>query len=131
MPIISIIDKDSGIVHTTFEGYVSLTEIMDNITSLINRPDFVPGLKGISDLRYCSIDLHSADIKKIADLIITYSARIGPSKTAVVVSHDAVYGMTRMFQVFVDNTSLDIAIFRDLKKALQWLGIDNAPNDKS
>jgi hypothetical protein len=67
--------------------------------------------------------MSSADIKRIADLIIKYRDKIGQSKAAIVISKDVTFGMARMFQVFVEQSSIDIAIFRNMEEALRWLGV--------
>ena len=61
----------------------------------------------------------SADVRKIADLMIEYQSKIGRSKTAVVVSKDVTFGMTRVFQEFSEQSSIETAIFRDMDEALQ------------
>lgn len=122
MPITFRIDKESGIVHTTIDGSASTDEIVDGLKSIMNHPDFKPGLNGIADLRNSDMEVFSADVKRIANLLIEYRNKIGPSKTAVVVSKDVTFGMTRVFQVFAEQSSIETAIFRDRDEALQWLG---------
>jgi hypothetical protein len=130
MPITFRIDKESGIVYTTINGRTNTDEIVESLENLLNNPDFKPGLNGIADLRNSEMDTFSADVKRIAGLMIEYRNKIGPSKTAVVISKDVTFGMTRVFQAFSEQSSIETAIFRDMEEALRWLGARNAITDK-
>jgi hypothetical protein len=121
MPITFRIDNESGIVYTTVEGRVGIDEIIEKLKDFMNRPEFRPGLNGIADMRNSDLETHSIDVQRIARLMIDFRDKIGPSKTAVVVSQKVTFGMTRMFQVFAEQSSIDTAIFQDMDEALQWL----------
>jgi hypothetical protein len=129
MPITFRIDKESGIVYTTIDGRTNTDEIVESLESLLNNPDFKPGLNGIADLRNSEMDTFSADVKRIAGLMIEYRNKIGPSKTAVVISKDVTFGMTRVFQAFSEQSSIETAIFRDMEEALRWLGANKTRAD--
>jgi hypothetical protein len=122
MPIAFRIDKDSGIVYTTIEGRINTDELLESLEHFMNHPDFSPCLNGLADLRNFEMDTFSADVMRIAELLIKYRNRIGPSKTAVVISKDVTFGMTRMFQAFSEQSSIETAIFRNMEEALRWLG---------
>ena len=131
MPITFRIDKESGVVCTTIDGYVSTDEIIEGLRNIMNHPDFRPGLNGIADLRNSDLNTFSADVKRIAELLVEYRDKTGPSRTAVLVSNDVTFGMTRVFQVFAEQSSVETAIFRDMEEAVQWLGVGNAGADKN
>ncbi len=130
MPITIRIDSESGIVYTTVEGQVGIDEIIEKLTGLMDHPDFRSGLNGIADMRSSQLDTHPADIERIASLMIRFRDKIGPSKTAIVVSSKATFGMARMFQVFAEKSSIGTAIFQDMEEAGQWLGISGRDPDK-
>ena len=44
-------------------------------------------------------------------------------KTAMIVSHDFPYGMSRMYEVFSSNTPEIVQVFRDPNKAIEWIGV--------
>jgi hypothetical protein len=129
MPITFRIDKEAGMVYTTIEGRINTDELLESLERLMNHPDFGPGLNGLADLRSMEIDTFSADVMRIADLMIKFRNKIGPSKTAVVISKDVTFGMTRMFQAFSEQSSIETAIFRDREEALRWLGLNKTPAD--
>ena len=47
-------------------------------------------------------------------------------KTAMVISKDLNYGLTRMYQAHAEGEELDfeIRVFRDMEKAKEWLGVE-------
>ena len=45
--------------------------------------------------------------------------------TAFCVLNDFQYGMARMFQALVESDKHEIAIFRDIESAAQWLQVDS------
>ena len=124
MPITMRIDKKLKIVHTTVEGQVSVDEIIDKLTDFMEQPDFVSGLNGIADLRNFELNTTPLDIERLAKLLIDYRDKIGPSKAAVVISRQVTFGLTRMFQAFAEQSSIETAIFEDMDEALRWLGIE-------
>jgi hypothetical protein len=129
MPIAFRIDKESGIVYTTIEGRITTDELLESLERFMNHPDFSPGLNGLADLRNIEMDTFSADVRRIAELMVEYRNKIGPSKTAVVISKDVTFGMTRMFQSFSEQSSIKTAIFRDMEEALRWLGVNKTLAD--
>jgi hypothetical protein len=123
MPVTISIDKQWGIVNTTIEGRVSTDELIEKLTGFLNRPDFTQGLNGLADLRYSDMDTKAIDVERVAKLMVDYREKIGPSKTAVVVSRKVIFGMTRMFQAFSEQSSIEVEIFEDIDEARRWLGI--------
>lgn len=51
-------------------------------------------------------------------------------KTAIVVYKDLDFGLSRMVQTYADiqNIAFEIAVFRDIDKAKEWLGVSSTPN---
>ena len=70
-----------------------------------------------------------ADIKKAAQKVKQYSHLRKGGKTAYVVAGDLDFGISRMYQAYTDmeNVEFEIKIFRDINKAVQWLGIKEDP----
>jgi hypothetical protein len=124
MPIAIKIDKDSGIVHSMIEGRISADELIEKLQDLIDHPDYRPGLNGIADLRKIDKDMFSEDVFKVAKLMIENRDKIGASKTAVLVSKEVTFGMTRVFQALSEQSSVKTEIFWSMEEALQWLGAD-------
>ena len=76
---------------------------------------------GIFDLLASKWESDPEELRKIVRFIIENTDRIGPSRHAVVVGSDRAYGMSRMFEVFSQETAVDVRIFRDLDEARKWM----------
>lgn len=131
MPITFRIDKKSGVVFTTMEGNVSISEIIDGLKGLMNHPDFSPGFNGLVDMRNSTVNSTPEEVRRIAELMTGQREKIGMSRSAVVVSKDVIFGMARMFQVFAEQSSIKTELFRDINEARQWLGIGERKDDDS
>ena len=53
-------------------------------------------------------------------------------KTAHVLSRDIDYGIARMYQAYseIERFQFEVGVFRDMKEALQWLGVPFIPDEK-
>ena len=121
MPVTFRIDKEAGIVYTVIEGPVDTDELLRELDTLIKHPDFRPGLNGITDLRKSEMDTFTEDAQRVADFFIKHREQVGSSRTAIVLAGFVAYGMTRMFQAFADDSSVETQIFQDMDEALEWI----------
>jgi hypothetical protein len=53
--------------------------------------------------------------------MIEHRESIGPSRSAIVAPSDRAYGMSRMFEVFAEESSIDVRVFRDFDEAKRWV----------
>jgi hypothetical protein len=121
MPITFRNDTVKGIVYTTIEGSPSTDEIIGALETLLQSPEYCPGLRGVVDMRGSKLDSCAVDVRRIADVLIRYRDTIGPSRSAVVVSKTVTYGMTRMFQAYADQSSIEVELFHDIDAAREWI----------
>jgi hypothetical protein len=115
------IDKNERIVYSTLSGELDVDEIIAGLTEALADTDFEPGMSGITDLRSLKWESDQEDLRRLARFMIEHKDRIGRSRSAVVVGGERAYGMTRMFEVFSEQSSLDIGVFRDVKQARSWV----------
>lgn len=66
------------------------------------------------------IDVSSAAVELLVD-VNPYGAG---SRTAVVVSSDVAFGMARMYQIRRSSAPDEVGVFRDVREAWRWLGLD-------
>jgi hypothetical protein len=63
------------------------------------------------------------DVHYIAEVRVRPRAQFGQAKCAVLVSRDLEYGLTRMWEVFIDGKwDAIVEIFRSRDEAISWLG---------
>ena len=115
------IDKDEGIVYGTLKGEFELGEILEALAEVVLSDDYRPGLNGITDLREMNWESDQADLRKLVQFMVEHSDRIGRSRSAIVVSGDRAYGMSRMFEVFSEQSPLVVREFRDFDEAKRWV----------
>jgi len=129
MPIECRIDADEGIVFTTLSGEVGASDIIAAMEELLRRPGYRTGMIGLADLRSYTWRTEASDIRRIAQFMIANGRKIGRSRTAIVVSDDYSYGMSRMYEAFASASPIKVRIFRDMDEAVTWLIDDRSGRD--
>jgi len=112
------------VIYTRMCGSVTIADFLAVQSALTADPQFDPSFSHISDLRDCApLDVSAADIGQLASRTIRK-----PSRRAIVVNHEATFGLARMYEMrrqLVDSSG-EIQVFRTLPEALTWLGLDEA-----
>jgi len=114
------VDKEDEIVYGTMKGEVTAEEIIAGLEEVFDGGDYEPHFNGISDLRDINWESDQGDLRKIVQFIIRNKGRIGRHRSAIVVSNERSFGMSRMFEVFSEQTPLKVRVFRDYDEALDW-----------
>jgi hypothetical protein len=115
------IDKEDRIVYGVLKGEVDVSEVLAGLEKVISSDDYEPELDGITDLRAMKWESDQGDLRLLVHFLIENRKRIGKSRSAVVVSGDRTYGMTRMFEVFSEQAPIKVRVFRDFDKAKRWV----------
>ncbi|MBN1797560.1 MAG: STAS/SEC14 domain-containing protein [Spirochaetales bacterium] len=125
MPIDISLDIENDIITRTVRGLVSTEELVKSIETVLNHPDFHPGMKSLTDLSQATHHTDSEDIQKIAMLISQNIKKIKGGKAAAVVSKKISFGMMRMLQNYTSGIPFEIEIFYNIEEAKKWLGIQS------
>jgi hypothetical protein len=112
------IDKKERLVTSRLWGPVTEDEVHDHNTRLRNDPAFDPGYRQLVDLtEITEIRVSSSTVNVAAmDQFFTPGTR-----RAFLASSDATFGMARMFALRAEGSGQTIEVFRDRKKAEEWL----------
>lgn len=104
-------------------GKSSVEESAAYLDYLIAHTQWKPGSLVLSDETNIEIGhLTTNDLKKIATVCKERRTSIGTARFAAVVPKDLLFGMNRMFQVYVEpNWDATIFAFRSRDEALKWL----------
>ena len=73
------------------------------------------------------LDIPTADVRRVAREDREYAETHPPIAIAVVAPHDLEYGLSRMWQAFVDDTPIESKVARTRDEVLVWLadrGVD-------
>ena len=118
MPIQYTPDYDAHIAHIKGSGRVTF----DDCEALIRqqRKDVPHRLHELNDYRGVELVIDAAEVASLAQLNQELYADIHNIRFAVVVDSGLAYGMSRMFDVYLDNT-VEFQIFEDYDAALAWV----------
>ena len=117
------IDLERDIVTHTVSGEITAGDIRDRISSYYEGE-----VTGLVLWNFSNADIGSisaSDVRDLVELTNEHAKRRLGGKTAAVFSSSSAYGMGRMFELSkeVDDRGIGHASFRDLKAALEWLGV--------
>jgi len=119
MPVTYRIVSQLDLVWSTWDGVVTLEDGLQHNDFLRADPDFHPAMRQLSDARGAESAVKGPDIRGLAR-----RSAFGPeSRRAILVSDDAIFGVSRMYEARA-QTAGEVRVFRELSEALDWLEID-------
>ena len=118
MPIHYRPDFDAHIAHITAEGQVTYDDCLGLIEA--KRSHVPTRLHEIFDYRNIETAFEHAQVEEIAGLVRELYANVSNIRFAVVVDTGLSYGMSRMFDVYLDQT-VEFEIFEDYDAAYSWV----------
>jgi hypothetical protein len=121
MPITYQIDRTAALIRTRCSGDVSLDEVRNHFQALASDPDRPDRLDVFLDLREVTSSPSAEDIRKAGEIVASLPKTVRFGACAIVAQRDALYGMSRMFSVFVERFFSDIRTFRSALEADAWL----------
>lgn len=128
MPVTYSIDRESARLHTRCVGKLTLDEVFDHFHQLEIDDTLPPQLDVLLDLTAMESLPEAGQLRMIA----TEVGRVQKSKLrwgacAIIADRDALYGMTRMFQVFAEDHFADSCVFREREEAERWIASRRSP----
>ena len=125
-----VFDDRHPLVCIYVSGEDSYADHIDRIRIITGDPCWESGHSVLIDFSETTeFEISNAELQKIATEQRLQDAKIGSGKIAVVAPEDKVFGLTRMWEAFVESeTSMTTMVFRNRKAALQWLGV-TGPED--
>ncbi len=122
MPIQLIYDHDGVSVVVKGSGIVDGTEI-HKCNEQMYSPDRIHKLRSqLYD--FCEVtrfDLSSSDMRMLAEQDKAAAGQNPNLAIAIVGNDDLMFGLAKMWEVFVSEASLKANVFRTLKEARDWL----------
>jgi hypothetical protein len=120
------VQAEQGIVVTSWSGEITDEGLLDAYRSLFEDSDWTPKLWELLDVRAARLDgVTGEGLQDLAELVHeNLGHRVEEFRTAVVHSRPLSFGITRMYQVFSEESPETVKIFQDTREALEWLGAD-------
>lgn len=124
MPVKYVINHSEGVVYTTAYGKLTDEDLVDFKLALQNDPEFIPGMKELSDLRSVEqFEVTSIGVRKFVLMDKINAEKSKEHILAIIAPEDSVYGTARMYQMMTEENNPNINIFRNIDEARKWLGI--------
>jgi hypothetical protein len=117
--------KEWKLVWVNISDVVTFGQMTAYLKSLSEDPRYCPPMNKLVDFRECrDYTLTREEAEKFAELNRKLSPVFADEKCAIVAPGDLEYGMSRVHEVYATGSGLNITVFRHLRDALDWLGID-------
>jgi len=126
MPITYQIDHAAALIRTTCSGDIDIDDVRDHFRTLLNDPGRPNHLDVFLDLRELAATPSAEDIREAGNTIARLPSSLSFGACAIVAQRDALYGMSRMFSVFVEQFFRVICAFRSAAEAEKWLDAQRA-----
>jgi len=122
MPLVTSIDTKAGLAIHTITGELSLEDVMKAMVNLFTNPEFRPDMAILVDISDGSAEtLSQEDIDEFVNLTRAMGEKRGSGRSAILAAKDLDYGIGRIIQALLDDTTRDLRVFRDRDVCLQWL----------
>jgi len=128
MPVTYELDPQARFIRTSCTGDVAFEEVIGHFRELETDPLLPARLDVLLDLRETRSLPDSRQLRSVAEQIGNLKPRVKWGACAVVASHDALYGMSRVFEVFTEELFADVRVFRGLDEAERWLAGPRTPS---
>lgn len=114
-------DPELGYIHTRCIGPVTFDEVRAHFRELEADASLPPRLDVLLDLSELQSLPESHQLETIVSDIRRASSRFEWGACAIFAVSDAVFGTSRMFEVFAERQFERTRVFRDASKARNWL----------
>ena len=126
MPVTYQIDRRAALIRTRCFGNVTLEEVRDHFRQLVKEPALPMLLDVFLDLRDMTSSPSAGEIREAGHTIACLPSTVRFGACAIVAPRDAIYGISRMFSVFVEQFFTAISAFRSASEAEVWLRAHHA-----
>ena len=131
MPITCQFKPDESLVVFAHVGMVSDEEFLTRYEACFEDPGFDSSFDILVDLRQTNSSPRGTTVlSKMADYMRDKYENVerGP-KAAILAPELLSFGLARMFEVFSEDVTIDVKVFRTVDEAVDWLGKSGNPFD--
>ena len=121
MPITYHIDAAKRRIHTRCVGPVTPGEVSDHFAVLVRDPVCPDELDVLLDLSEMTSLPERDQLRDVTSTIARIRARVRFGRCAIIAPQDALFGMSRMFEVFAAEYFLATQVFRAVHDGALWL----------
>lgn len=117
------LNEQLGVIVLRYRGNVDFAEIRNVLDEMVRLPGFKEGLSLVADFRDTVSPLTGEEIENLAYYAKRTDANWGVTKWAFLASKDTTFGLARMYSSLTADYQVTTTVFRDAKKADDWLGL--------
>jgi len=121
MPIRYDIDEARGLIRTRCTGMMILPEVIDHFKELRADPRLPRRVNVLLDLTALVNAPERDQLRSVVVEVKDVGASLRWGVLAVVARTDLIFGMSRIFAVFVEDVFTNTGVFRQLAEAERWL----------
>ena len=123
MPTSFMIDKKNGVVYRRIWGIATPEEMVESYGAVFEHPDFRAGMLALTDMRDIEPTAAKKDILKVVSFVRKRARELGEMKVAYVVATEVSFEKVRGVKEGLEETGVDVGIFRTMESAIEWLGL--------
>ena len=109
-----------NLVYIKGEGEAAREDWRVAVEAILADPRHEPGMGLLQDHRAVTRIPTTAEIQVAASFLRGRADQLGIARWALVVANDASFGMGRVAEVILENTSIVARVFRDRAEAETW-----------
>jgi hypothetical protein len=129
MSITYAFDPESGVLRTRCAGHITLEDTLEHFRQ-IEADDSLPDrFKALLDVSQLESLPETRQLRAATSGLGRMQKRASWGPWAIVAERDAVYGLSRMFQVFLEELGIRCRVFRSRDAAEDWLASPDAPSE--
>jgi hypothetical protein len=121
MPVTYELDRERRLIHTRCVGAVLLSEVLQHFADLRDDASLPTQLSVLLDLS----EMSTAPDRERLRAVVNEVKSIGPERRwgalAIVARTDLLFGMSRIFGIFVEDSFTSTGVFRRREEAEAWL----------
>ena len=115
-------DQDRKILNISVSGKSDFNEFSSTLETITNSKDFPPNIRTVWDIRQADFSFANFQLVKEVVKIRSKFSKRSHCRSALVVSSNLQYGLSRMFEMLSDGKiQHKLRIFRDLEEGEKWL----------
>ena len=123
MEILTDINTELKLRSHIIKGIIDVAELTLYLKQLYSKSAYNLELNVFWDLREADFSsVSSEEVRSFMNYVSIKWGKSGKNKAALIVSQDLAFGMSRMYQMLMENsTPSQIAIFKDIDEAKKWI----------
>jgi hypothetical protein len=121
VPVTYQIDQELRLIRTRCTGDVTFAEVLSHFRELVRDAALPRRLDVLLDLTEMGSIPESDQLRSVASEVAHLQQRLEWGSCAIVAGRDVLFGMSRMFQVFVESNFANSNVFREIDQAEHWL----------